>query len=114
MRSGWVVVGAAAVGGCMGSRTPVDGGGDGIAFVANGDAGAIADADANADGDAGAGGGSDASLVYPAVPGMTVLSFVVPDAADACATRTPAGWCWVAPRPQGMPLRDASSPRAGE
>ncbi len=57
--------------------------------------------------------GGDPSIV-PATVGTIIEPEVAPYTRDVCASRTPTGWCWVEPRPQGSFLHDLSSARTGE
>jgi hypothetical protein len=70
--------------------------------------------------DAASDGGTGTEVDAPFGDGIpAIIEAEIPPSADtlvhdSCATRTADGWCWVSPRPQGLTISDASSPRANE
>jgi hypothetical protein len=108
MRLAWVVVvGAGVAGGCGMMAHPATGEG------AGGTGGAVMPGAGGGGSFDGGDGGSDEDGVLPPA-GARILPAVAVALPDICGARTPDGWCWVSPRPQGIPLSDASSPRDGE
>ena len=132
MRSGWVALGGWLVlaGACerpLGAGGGTAPGRDASPYaVTDGGAGGPAsapDASPRLDGGAGA-PGRDSGVTAardagdPSIVAATTGAIVEPALSspnhDTCASRTPNGWCWVEPRPQGNILRDLSSALAGQ
>lgn len=109
---GWLVLVVGACGrplGAGGSAAPSGGGSPAPDAAPRPAAGGGAPGQDGGAPDAGDDGGSVA-----ATTGMIIYPEIAPYTHDTCSARTPAGWCWVEPRPQGNALADLSSPRAGE
>ena len=109
---GWLMLAAGACGRpLVTGDIPTGSGGAGPAQAASPP---LADGGVAPANDAGARDPGDGGLAIPAMLGRIAFQQVAEFTRGACATQTPAGWCWVEPRPQGNYLRDLSSGRPGE